>query len=251
MTISISNRKGGSGKTTTSVNVSAALAHQGYTVLLIDADPQAHTTLSFGISLNSTQSDLHSVLVGQIKPERVMMETYLKRLKVIPASRRLTAYEKDNAGNREVRTRLAEAIKNINGAFDYIVIDTPPTLSLLTVSALIASTEVLIPMQTHFLSLEGLAEMVMLIRKINRIYNSNLTLRGVIPTFYRMHTRLAGSIINEIRKNLGAEIILHPVRMNVSLAEAPGFGKTIFQYNPKCNGAYDYLAIAKQIEGFS
>jgi chromosome partitioning protein len=248
-TLSISNRKGGSGKTTTAVNVSAALAHGGNRVLLIDADPQGHTSISLGISQQDTRLDLVSLLVEKRELTEVMAKTYLDTLMVIPATKRLAAYEKSYTGDPEARTSLAENLNRINGAFDYIVYDTPPTVSLLTVSALIASQEVFIPMQTHFLSLEGLAHMVLLISKIKKLYNPNLTLKGVIPTFYRRRTRLSRSIIDEIKKNLGDDIILHPVRVNISLAEAPSYGKTIFQYKRKSNGASDYLAIAKQIEG--
>ena len=246
--ISISNRKGGSGKTTTAVNLSAALAHKGNKVLLIDADPQAHATLSFGIKSENIHLDLYSLLVNRKAPEEVIMGTYLDTLKVIPAARRLTAYERDYSRLKEARSWLSERIMEINGKFDYIILDTPPTLSLLSISALIASDEVFIPMQTHFLSLEGLAEMVNLISQIRKLYNPKINLKGVIPTFYKEKTRLSRSILSEIGKNLGKGIILKPVRVNISLAEAPSYGETIFQYNKKSNGAYDYMIIAGQIE---
>lgn len=247
--VSISNRKGGCGKTTTTVNVAAALAHKGKKVCVIDADPQAHTTRSFGITPKDINLDLYSVLVDHKDPEEVMVDTYLDKLKVIPATRRLTTFERKYAGLKDARTLLTENIGNLNGGFDYIVFDTPPTLSLMTVSVLIASNEVFIPMQTHFLSLEGLAEMVAVVSKIKKLYNSQLEIKGVIPTFYKENTRLSRAIIHDIKMNLGENIILHPVRVNISLAEAPGYGKTIFQYNLKSHGACDYLAIAKQIEG--
>lgn len=247
--LTISNRKGGSGKTTTTVNVAAALAHKGYKVLIVDTDPQAHTSLSFGITPKSISSDLYSVLVERKKPEEVMVATYLDKLMIIPATRRLSTYERNYSRMEEARTCLAERIAGINRHFDFIILDTPPTMSLLNVAALIASTEVFVPMQTHFLALEGLAEMITLISKINKLYNPNVKINGVIPTFYKERTRLSRAILLEIKRTLGDNIILHPVRMNISLAEAPGYGKTIFQYNPKSNGAYDYLAVAKQIEG--
>ena len=246
--ISVSNRKGGSGKTTTSVNVSAALARNGNKVLLIDADPQAHTTLSFGMTSKDINMDLYSLLMDRKKTEQVITGTYLNTLKLIPATRRLTAFERDYSGLKEARVWFAGRIAEVTDKFDYIIIDTPPTLSLLSISALIASGEVLIPMQTHFLSLEGLAEMVRLISQIKKLYNPEIELKGVIPTFYKEKTRLSKSILYEISKNLGAGIILHPVRVNISLAEAPSYGKTIFQYNIKSNGAHDYMALARQIE---
>ena len=247
--LTISNRKGGSGKTTTVVNVAAALAHKGYKVLIVDTDPQAHTSLSFGITPKSISADLYSVLVEGKKPEEVMVGTYLDKLMIIPATRRLSTYERNYSKVEEARTCLAERISTINGHFDFIILDTPPTMSLLNVAALIASNEVFIPMQTHFLALEGLAEMVTLISKINKLYNPNVRIKGVIPTFYKERTRLSRAILLEIKRTLGDGIILHPVRVNISLAEAPGYGKTIFQYNHKSNGAHDYLTVAKQIEG--
>lgn len=246
--IAISNRKGGSGKTTSTVNVSAALAHKGKDVLVIDADPQAHTTKSFGIMPKDIHLDLYSCLVERRDVEEAIKGTYLKTLKVIPATRRLTLYERNFSREKQARIRLSDCLSSNNREFDYIIFDTPPTLSLLTVSALIASNEVLIPMQTHFLSLDGLTEMVALIAKVNEIYNPDLRLKGIIPTFYKERTRLGRSVIGEIRRNLGEHIVLHPVRVNISLAEAPSFGKTIFQYNSKSNGAFDYFAIARQIE---
>ena len=247
--ISISNRKGGSGKTTTAVNISAALAHQGKRVLVIDTDPQAHTTLCFGVAVKNLKGDLYSLLVNQKKPQELIVNTYLKSLKLIPASRRLTMYERNFIQHKEARLRLAEGLALLNGEYDYIIIDTPPTMSLMTVSALIASDKVIIPTQTHFLALEGVAEMVTLIGKIQKLYNPLLSLMGIIPTFYKHKTHLSSSILKDIKDSLGEQIILHPVRVNISLAEAPGFGKTIFQYNPRSNGAFDYLAIAQQIEG--
>ncbi len=243
----IANRKGGSGKTTTAVNTAAALAHRGRNVLIIDMDPQAHTTLSLGRSEARSKPGLQDVLQGSCKTEDVLTDTYARRLKLIASARRLHDYERNNATKREARTTLRDRLTQIRDNFDFIIIDTPPTLGLLTVSALIAGDEVYVPLQTHFLSMEGLAEMVTIVKKVRNAYSTNLSVRGVIPTFYREKTRLSSGILDQIRGSLG-NVILHPVRQNISLAEAPGFGKTIFQYALRSNGAADYLAVAKQIE---
>ena len=176
--IAVSNRKGGSGKTTTAVNLSAALALRKHKVLIIDTDPQAHTTLSFGFTHGDYRYDLSSVLTEGKKPEEAMIDTAIETLKLIPSGKRLTVYESKYSRIKEARLWLAESLKGMNGDFDYIIIDTPPTLSLMTVSALAASNEVVVPMQTHFLSLEGLAEMVRLISQINKLYNPELRLKG-------------------------------------------------------------------------
>ena len=246
--ISFSNRKGGSGKTTTTVNVSTALALKGFKILVIDTDPQAHTTLSFGITVKDINTDLSSILIDNKTPEDCTVNTFLGNLKLIPATKRLMEFERNYSKIKEARTLLSERISSIIGSYDYIILDTPPTLSLLTVSTLITVNEVYIPMQTHFLAMEGLAEMVRLIYKINRLYNPNLRLRGIIPTFYKERTRLARNIIDEIKKNLGENIIMHPIRINIALAEAPGYGQPVFQYQLKSHGAYDYYRLAEQIE---
>lgn len=245
--IAVSNRKGGSGKTTTAVNVAAALALKGSRVLLVDADPQGHTTLSYGC--RQPGKDLYSMLVDGSEPGSVMSDTSIPGLKIIPASRRLLKFERSLADRKEARLLLRNSLSGLNGDHDYVVIDTPPTVSLLMVSALIASAEVYVPLQAHFLSLEGLAEMVSLVAKINTLYGNGLKIAGVIPTFYRERTNLTRSVIREIRAHFGDDAVLHPVRMSVALAEAPSFGKSIFEYDLKSNGARDYLAVAKQIAG--
>lgn len=246
--MAVSNRKGGSGKTTTSVNLSAALAHKGNRVLLLDTDPQGHSSLSLNITAHAGEAGLYSVLTGAASLDQATKKSYLKGLSVVPGGMQLAVFEKQHAANPKMRTLLARAIQKVRNRYNYIVIDTPPNMSLMGLSALIASTDVLVPMQAHYLAMEGLAEMVKLIRKINQIYRRDVRLMGVVPTFYQPKLRLSGKVIRDIKEVLGDAAILHPVRTNVSLAEAPGFGQSIFQYNLKCNGAYDYLALANQIE---
>lgn len=249
--LSITNRKGGSGKTTTTVNVAAALAMKGRKVLVVDADSQGHSTISFGLRTGGPDPTLFELLTGKADIQEALRDTYIPTLKVIPASRNLTGFARSFARDKDARVVLREGISGLNGSFEYVVIDTPPVMGLLTVSALIASNEVYIPMQTHFLSLEGLAEIVMMVRKIRDVYGTDLELMGVIPTFFKERTRLSKGIVENIRKNLGEHIILHPVRENVALAEAPSFGETIFQYRVRSNGAHDYMALAAQIDGMS
>jgi len=246
--IAFSNRKGGSAKTTTTVNIAAALAEMGHTVLVIDADAQAHTTISLGYPPKSISKDLYSLLVENEPITDILYGTYLKNLMLIPASMKLTEFERHYSHKEEARKLLSERIKGVKDRYDFILIDTPPTFSLLTVSVLIASSEVVIPVQTHFLAMESLAAMIKIVKQINKLYNPDLKISGIIPTFYSSRRNLTRTILEEIRINLGESIILHPVRMNVSLAEAPGYGMTIFQYDEKSNGAFDYRKIAEQIE---
>ncbi len=246
--LSMCNRKGGCGKTTSSVSISAALALRGNRVLLVDLDPQAHSTLSFGYQTTESDNDLCAVLLNGISIKDMIKRTYLKNLHLIPGSKTLIDFEKHNYQKTQARTLLAEKLNSLVGKYDYILFDTPPAFSLLTVSALIASSEVYVPMQTHYLNFEGLADIVKLIYSINSLYNPMLKLKGIIPTFFKQRTRLAGTIMTKIKENLGPEIIMHPVRVNIALAEAPGYGKTIFQYKLKSIGAYDYLRLADQID---
>lgn len=246
-TIAFCNRKGGSGKTTTSVNVAAALAHRGKRVLLIDADPQAHASLSFGIKANRDNGDLYSLLTNGAMPEDVMTGTYLDTLKVIPASRKLLDFEQQYSREKGAGARLAEKIAAMKTTFDFVVFDTPPTLGLMTLSALVASKEIYVPMQAHFLAMEGLAEVVRVSKKLNEMYGLGLGIKGVIPTLFKERNRLSRAIVGEISCHFGESILLHPVRENIALAEAPSHGKTIFQYKLKSHGAYDYLCIADTI----
>ena len=247
--VAITNRKGGSGKTTTSVNLSAALALKGYRVVLVDADPQAHSALSLGLRYAGNAPGLYDVLIGDAGMDDVMRKTPLKNLRVIAGGKRLTDFERDNARNSAARTVMGEKISEITAPVDYLFIDTPPTLSLMTLSSLIAGTKVIIPMQAHFLAMEGLAETLKILRFIEKRYGRSPVMMGVVPTFYRPSTRLARLIIEDIGRTLGEELLLSPIRTNVSLAEAPSHGKSIFQYNPRSHGARDYLTLANQIVG--
>ena len=250
-TIAIGNRKGGSGKTTTSVNLAAALAHKGKNVLLVDADPQGHSALSIGASVRPEQKTLFDVLVDGIRPEETVRSTYLSTFHLIPGGSRLATYERDHATDPSARLTLADRLDSLREQYDYVLIDTPPTLGLMTICSLIASSDVLVPMQAHFLAMEGLAETIRVLDGIKKYYGRTVRLLGVIPTFYQANARLSRAVIGQIRDRLGASAVLHPVRSNIALAEAPSHGMTIFQYQPRSNGAYDYLHLANQVENLS
>jgi chromosome partitioning protein len=246
--ITIGNRKGGTGKTTTCVSLAAGLAHRGRRVLLVDLDPQAHATLSLGVR-GASAGGGHALLAEAKPLEQLLVGTYLPTLSLLPGSRRLSEYERLYTPVKEARLRLREALTSTGSRYDYVHIDTPPTLGLLTVTALIASSELIVPMQSHFLALDGLAEMVKIVATIRRLYGGGLAIRGIVPTFYQERARLSRAVLDEVRAFLGPDAILHPVRSSMPLAEAPSHGKTVFAYDPKCSGAMDYLAVVAQIDG--
>ncbi len=250
--IVFANRKGGCGKTTTAVNVAHALALRNRKVLLLDADPQAHASISLGYPSDSLTSGIYDLLTGASSPADVIIPTRLKKLSLIPASRHLTAFEMDYSSRSGCESLLAEKLSdtvfNDLSVFDYLIIDPPPTVGLLTVSALVAAKEVFIPMPMHFLAMEGLAEMMRLIYTVNAAWNPALRMAGIIPTFYNKQTKLARELGEEIRTNFGEDRLLPAIRMNVSLAEAPGYGQTVLEYAPASAGAKDYKKLALHIE---
>jgi len=245
--LAFTNRKGGCGKTTTTVNVAAALAHMGKRTLVVDMDPQAHATISLGIDQGSVRYDVGSVSRGQVAAGDTLRGTYIPRLKVLPSSRKLADFERRFGNTLEARFWLRDNIKSILSQFEYVCIDTPPTTQLLTVSALVAATEAVIPMQAHFLAMEGMIEIIELIEQVKDHHNAGLSVAGVIPTFFDDSNGMSVQIVKELTGRLGADIFLPPVHVVAALAEAPGFGHTIFQHELRGLGAHDYYRVAQAI----
>ncbi|MDR2170776.1 MAG: ParA family protein [Planctomycetaceae bacterium] len=255
--IAIMNQKGGVGKTTTAVNVSAALAATGVKVCLIDLDPQAHASLHFGIEPQVEFDSVYDVLVGNLSLSSVRRQLN-DNLWLIPAHLDLASAEMELAGvvGREVILRDKLAEDDIE--FDYIFIDCPPSLGVLTINALTAVDEVFIPLQPHFLALHGLSKLLQTIELVAKRLNNRLMLSGVILCMYDGQTRLASEVADDIdaffkqaqsKKTVwsNAQMFQTKIRRNVRLAEAPSFGRPIFEYDPHSNGAEDYRNLAGEI----
>jgi len=255
--IAVMNQKGGVGKTTTAVNLSAALAQQGHRVLLIDMDPQAHATLHLGREAASDQSTIYDVLTGDTRLVKAV-HPVSRGLSLVGSHIDLAAAEVELAGVVGRELILRDQIIELPESLDYVLIDCPPSLGILTLNALCAADEVLLPLQPHFLALHGLSKLLETIDVVAHRLNSGLRLAGVVLCMYESGTRLAGEVADNVERFLsnfdgkckpwsGARVMDTRVRKNIRLAEAPSFGQAIFDYAPTSHGAADYLSLAEEL----
>lgn len=255
--IAIMNQKGGVGKTTTAVNLSAALAEAGQRVCLLDLDPQAHATLHLGVEPQPDQPSVYDVLCGKTKLEEVLRPVG-ERLSVAGSSLDLAGAEVEMAGQPGREMILRQKLRQAPEAFDYVLVDCPPSLGLLTINALAAVTEVLIPLQPHFLALHGLSKLLETIELVQQRLNDQLRLTGVVLCMYDTATRLAVEVSQDVESFFNgagdrpagwaaARVFAARIRRNIRLAEAPSFGQSIFQYAASSNGAEDYRQLAAEL----
>lgn len=242
--IAVTNQKGGVGKTTCALNIGAGLARMGKRVLLVDMDPQAHLTSSLGISAGELESTLYEVLKG----EAALAEAVIERngLDVIPSNLDLSGAEVEFASEAGREFLMREALNGTSG-YDYVFLDCPPSLGLLSLNALSAAGEVYITLQAEFLALQGLSKLLETIEKVKKRLNRSLEITGVITTRYDARKALNQEVASKISEHFGSKAFKTPIRDNVSLAEAPSFGKNIFEYKPSCHGAEDYMALCREI----
>jgi chromosome partitioning protein len=265
--IAVINQKGGVGKTTTAVNLSAALADMGQRVFLIDLDPQAHASLHLGLALDEGEPSIYDVLTKDA-PISAVRRQVEPNLWIAPSHLDLAAAEMELAGEvgREIilRDKLAEST-NVSGAdgaleFDYLIIDCPPSLGVLTLNALTSVNEVFLPLQSHFLALHGMGKLLRTIQLVAKRLNRDLRLTGVLMCMYESGTRLAAEVDRDVREffdqHAGDESVWREaktfqskIRRNIRLAEAPSFGQSILQYSPSSNGAEDYRRLAAEVHG--
>lgn len=245
--IAFANQKGGVGKTTSAVNIAASVGILGKKVLLIDLDPQGNTTSGVGINKKGLKSSSYEVLIGDVTAEKAVQETEFKNLSVLPSNISLAGAEFDlyQLDNREFR--LKEAIESIKGNYDYIFIDCPPSLGMITVNALAAADAVIIPMQCEYYALEGLSQLMMTIRKIKQLYNADLEICGILITMFNGRLILTMQVISELKKYYADKLFKTPISRNVRLSEAPSFGTPVYYHDKSSKGANEYLDVAKEL----
>ena len=245
--IAVANQKGGVGKTTTSINLAAYLAQLGKNTLLIDSDPQGNATSGVGTDKNDVENTTYDLLLNDIDASDAIYETQIKRLYIMPANISLAGAEIELVSMDYRESILRRKIKDIKNIFDYIIIDAPPSLGLLTLNALTAADQVLIPIQCEYYALEGLSQLVKTISLVNSRLNRDLTIEGVVLTMYDNRTNLSEQVAENVRSFFKDRVHKAVIPRNVTLGEAPSHGEPISLYDPRCAGAMAYLALAKEI----
>ena len=245
--ISFTNQKGGVGKTTSAVNVAACLAKRGKKVLLVDMDPQGNTTSGVGIGKKQVKNSVYDALIGAVAAEQTVITTKFKNLSVIPSTISLAGaeFELQTLDNREACAKAMLA--SVKDQYDYVIIDCPPTLGLLTINALVASDGMIIPMQCEYYALEGLSQLMISVKKIKKLYNPSLQLTGILLTMYNGRLILTTQVVAELKKYYADKLFKVPITRSVKLSEAPGFGEPICYYEPSGKSALQYMAIAKEL----
>ena len=246
----IANQKGGVGKTTTAINLATYLAAAGRKVLLVDMDPQANTSSGIGASKHLKQQTLYDLLVqeqGELSIFDILVPTQRRELVVAPCTVDLAAAELELVGAIARENKLRQVLEPIRDRCDYILIDCPPSLGLLTVNALVAADGLLIPIQCEYLALEGLTQLLDTVRIVKNRLNPNLYIAGVVMTMFDPRTRLASEIVREVRNHFPEEAFQTIINRNVRLSEAPSFGQSILDYDPTSSGALAYRALAEEV----
>jgi chromosome partitioning protein len=256
--IALMNQKGGVGKTTTTVNLAAAFAKAGRSTLVVDLDPQAHATLHLGVDPNALEKSVYDVLMDERADIASIIHQTRPNLALLPAETDLAAVEGELANEPDKQRRLEKALAKLEGRFEFILLDCPPSLGLLTINGLACAREVLIPMQAHFLALQGVGKLLETVALVGQAVNPRLRVTGVILCMHdagSTHTREVvadlDSFFEQARQGESAwkfaRVLRPPVRRNIKLAECPSFGQTIFEYAPQASGAEDYAALADQL----
>ncbi len=246
-TIAISNQKGGVGKTTTAVNISAYLAVTETPTLLIDMDPQANATSGAGVEVGSYKKSVYDVIIGNADIKDCIQKTDLEYLDVLPSGSQLVGAEIELVGMFSREMMLREAIEKIKGDYKYVIIDSPPSLGLLTVNVFTSAQSVIIPIQCEYYALEGLSQLLNTIRLIQQRLNKQLEIEGVLITMYDNRLNLSRQVVDEVKEYFGDKLYNTYIKRNVRLGEAPSHGKPILLYDASCQGAQNYMNLVSEI----
>ena len=246
-TISFANQKGGVGKTTSAINIASAIGISGKKTLLIDCDPQGNATSGVGIRKSRIQATIYDVLIGRCHASDAIIQTEYKNLSIIPSGMDLAAAELELADIEKRQNRLKDPLSEVSDNYDYILIDCPPSLGMLTVNALTASDGVVIPMQCEYFSLEGLSQIMMTIKQVKKLYNPMLTLTGILVTMYNGRLNLSLQVLDELKKHYADKLFSVAINRNVRLSEAPSYGAPIQYYDKYAKGSSDYDKIAAEL----
>jgi len=247
--IAICNQKGGVGKTTTAINLGYYLAHMGKKVLLIDFDPQANATSGLGADKTKLQNSIYDVLINNLQVQDIIQDVFMPEFRLVPSSINLTGAEIELIGLMNREYRLRNALKGLENEYDFILIDSPPSLGLLTINALTAAHSVLIPVQCEYYALEGLTQLLKTINLVRDNLNPDLVIEGALMTMADYRTNLTSEVINEIRQFFKEKVFKTVIPRSIRLSEAPGFGKPIHVYDKNSIGAKTYSSLASEILG--
>ncbi|WP_440880519.1 ParA family protein [Tenacibaculum sp. C7A-26P2] len=245
--IAIANQKGGVGKTTTTVNLAAALGVLEKKVLLIDADPQANATSGLGIDVESVEAGTYQVLEHTVDPKDIIVTTDSPNVDIIPAHIDLVAIEIELVDKAQREFMLKTALESVKEIYDYILIDCAPSLGLITLNSLVAAQSVIIPIQCEYFALEGLGKLLNTIKSVQKIHNQNLAIEGLLLTMYDPRLRLSNQVVEEVRKHFSSMVFETVVHRNIRLSEAPSYGESIISYDATSKGAVNYLNLANEI----
>ena len=246
--IAVANQKGGVGKTTTAVNLSAALGEMGKKTLLVDSDPQGNSSSGVGIDRKHSRKTVYELLIGECGVEEILVHTDYQNLDILPSSMNLAAAELELISQEHREALLKKALLTLREVYDYIIIDCPPSLGIITTNALCAADTLLVPIQCEYYALEGLSQLMNSVRRVKRHYNEQLDLEGVLLTMYDGRLNLTQQVVEEVKKYFPRKVFATTIPRTVRLSEAPSFGKPILYFDRSSKGAKAYRELAKEVE---